>query len=126
MNKKIFFLIAALFVISFNVSAQLAGKKFQTSFEDQGIFNLAFSENNYELSDMAGNILLKGVYTIEQKTITFTDTEGPMSCPKDQKGKYEFLLDGQKLTLKLVEDECEGRPKIAATEWQQVKVKNDD
>ena len=92
MNKKLFFLMVVLFVISFNVSAQLAGKKFQTSFEDQGIFNLAFSDNSYELSDKAGNILLKGVYTIEQKTITFTDTEAQCRAPKIKKGNMSFYL----------------------------------
>lgn len=119
MYVRIFLLILPLIFHSYK--SQLEGKKFLTNYNGTSVFYLEFKSDSYELSDSGGNILLKGVYTVEDKIITFTDTEGPMSCPSDQTGKYEFEINGKKLSLKLIGDECEGRPKIAATDWQLVE-----
>ncbi|MDF1551201.1 MAG: hypothetical protein P1P88_25495 [Bacteroidales bacterium] len=120
MKIKLFYLILFTIMISFSANAQLEGKKFKTQVEGIGEINLAFKGNVYELSTSAKVVVVKGNYEIKKNTIAFTDTEGPMACPKDVTGKYEFIYSNGELKLKAIQDACLGRNTMAATVWIEV------
>ena len=120
MKTKIFYLFFLSIAISFGANAQLEGKTFKTNVENIGEINLEFKDNVYELSSSAKVVVIKGNYEIKEKTIAFTDTEGPMACPKDVTGEYEFSYNNGELKLKAIEDACPGRNTMAATVWKEV------
>ncbi len=107
-------------MISISASAQLQGKKFSANLEGIGKINLEFKEDSYELSTPAAVVLVKGNYKIEDKKITFTDTEGPIACQQNVKGEYEFEYNNGVLNLTLIEDSCPGRKSIGAVTWEEV------
>ncbi|MCG6187072.1 hypothetical protein [Maribellus maritimus] len=120
MKTKLIYLILMTLVICFNATAQLEGKKFSTKVEGIGEINLEFKNNVYELSTSASVIVVKGNYEINKNTINFTDTEGPMACPEDITGKYEFVFNNEDLMLKAIQDACPGRNTMAGTLWKEV------
>lgn len=120
MKTKLFYLIVFTIMISFSAHAQLEGKKFKTQVEGIGEINLEFKGNVYELSTSAKVVVVKGNYEIKKSTISFTDTEGPMACPKDVTGKYEFIYSNGELKLKAIQDACSGRNTMATTVWKEV------
>lgn len=120
-TKKIYLILLSI-VISFSANAQLEGKTFRTNVENIGEINLEFKDNVYELSNSAKVVVVKGNYEIKEKTISFTDIEGPMACPRDITGKYEFECASEELKLKVVEDACPGRNNMASTIWKELKT----
>ncbi len=122
MKTKLLYLIFITMVISFSSNAQLESKTFQTTVENIGKINLRFEGNVYELSTSAKVVVVKGNYEIKHKILTFTDTEGPMACPKDVTGKYEFEYNDGNLKLKAIQDACSGRNAMATTVWKEIKT----
>jgi proline iminopeptidase len=119
MKIKTLFWVITLLTVSFNVNAQVAGKKFQTNLEGIGTITMEFKASTYELSDSGGIKLVEGNYTIEGEIITFIDTKGSMACEPDVKGKYELIIGNEELKLKLIDDRCEGRAGILKVAWEQ-------
>ncbi len=120
MNTKIFSLLFLMIAVSLGANAQLEGKTFKTTVENIGEINLKFKDKVYELSTSANVVVVKGNYEIKEKTIAFTDIEGPMACPKDVTGRYDFVFNNGELKLKAIEDACPGRNTMAATTWKEV------
>lgn len=121
MKTKLFFITLLSIMMSINVSAQLHGKKFTADLEGIDKINLEFKEKLYELSTPADVVIVKGDYKIEDKKITFNDTEGPIACQQNIKGKYEFKYNNGVLNLTVIEDSCPGRKSIASVEWKQTE-----
>lgn len=65
-------------------------------------FQAAGAPNLAEI-DVTGTIDIDGCDFI------ITDTAGQFACPEDQVGHYTFTVTADKLTLKGVEDLCDGR-----------------
>ncbi len=121
MKTKLFFLILLSIMMSLSANAQLQGKKFSATLEGIGEINLEFKEKVYELSTPAAVVIVKGNYKIEDKKITFTDTEGPIACQKNVNGEYEFLYKNGVLTLAVIQDACPGRKNIGAATWKEAE-----
>src|SRR5262245_42498162 len=56
-----------------------------------------------------GEIVVERTYKVRGDELELIDEKGPMACGREQPGKYKWKLDGKKLTLTKVTDECEGR-----------------
>ncbi len=109
------------FTGSIFANAQLAGKKFKLSMEQNGMFYLEFKKATYELTNPMGDIAVKGNYKIEKDFIEFTDIEGQMACPEDYVGKYRFTFENKVLKMVLIDDPCIGRPNMALKPWNLVE-----
>ncbi|WP_321372277.1 hypothetical protein [uncultured Draconibacterium sp.] len=121
MKTKVLLLILFSIMMSVSVSAQFQGKKFSANLDGIGKINLEFKEEFYELSTPAAVVVVKGNYKIEEKKITFNDTEGPIACQKSVNGEYEFLYKDGVLSFKVIQDACPGRKSIASAEWKEVE-----
>lgn len=121
MKTKTIVIFLFLTAFSFNVNAQLNGKKFELKTEQMGTFYLEFQETNYFLTNPMGDVAVKGTYKIEDEILHFTDKEGPMACPENQIGKYKFTYKNNELKLELIQDDCTGRPNMASQTWKQVE-----
>ncbi|HKI89263.1 MAG TPA: hypothetical protein VKA38_09565 [Draconibacterium sp.] len=121
MKTNAIFLFLILFAITVCANAQLAGKKFKITTEQNGTFYLLFEKNTYELIISMGDAAVKGTYKIEGKTISFIDKEGEMACPEENVGKYKFSLKNKVFKMELIEDSCTGRPNMAASPWELVE-----
>lgn len=121
MKSKTIFLILIIAAFSFNVKAQLAGKKFELKMEQMGTFYLEFLETDYLLTNPMGDVAVKGTYKIEDDMLHLTDKVGQMACPENQTGKYKFSYKNKELKLELIEDDCTGRPNMASQIWYQVE-----
>ena len=120
MKTKVIFLALMLFAFAICANAQLTGKKFKLTTEQNGIFYLSFGDGTYELTNPMGNTAVKGTYKIEGSTLSFADKEGEMACPPEDIGKYKFSLKNNVLKMELIEDNCQGRPNMAASSWEMV------
>jgi len=56
-----------------------------------------------------GKAVVEGTYKIKGDELEVTDEKGPMACAAEHTGRYKWKLEGAKLTLTKIEDECEGR-----------------
>ncbi len=121
MKTKSTLIILILTCISFFVNAQLAGNTFQLDMGEQGKFNLKFNEKTYELLTPQGEQLVIGDYTVEKDMVSFIDKGGLQACQPGTVGKYKFNVEKGQMVLELVEDDCEGRPSMAAGVWKQIE-----
>lgn len=119
MRTKLFPLILLSILSTFSVHAQLQGKKFSANLEGIGEINLKFTEKEYELSNPAAVVLVKGNYKIKDNKITFTDTEGPIACQAKVQGEYKFEFNDGILSLTVIQDDCPGRKSIGTATWKE-------
>src|SRR5262245_33563583 len=68
--------------------------------------SIKYDEKGKTTVSRNGEIVVEGTYKVKGDELELTDENGPMACAKEQKGKYKFKLDGKKLTLTKVSDEC--------------------
>ncbi len=62
-------------------------------------------------------MVVEGRYAVKEDHMEFTDEEGSLACDAGQAtGTYGWALDGKTLTLTLLEDTCEGRKAVLATQ----------
>jgi hypothetical protein len=88
-----------------------------------GYYRLTLKEDGSFTRDWAptkaqdGLVGVIGTYAIEGNQITFTDVEGFAACTAEEgvSGTYEWSLSSQGLTLKPIEDTCEGRAYLLST-----------
>ena len=93
---------------------------FSDPFNDTLVFHI-HSDSSFVTSNNAGH-LLRTNCTITADTLTLSDySTGQYSCP-DTKGKYKIQTDGHSLTLKLIEDPCDGRARaLDGVKWIEAK-----
>lgn len=70
---------------------------------------LVFTADSYEAEWIDNDKPeVTGTYTMEDGKITLKDSGGEMSCPGST-GIYTVSIEGDKLTMTVVTDDCEGR-----------------
>jgi hypothetical protein len=72
-------------------------------------WSLKFDETGKVTVISNGEIVVESRYKVKGDELEVTDEKGPMACDKAQTGKYKWKLDGKKLSLTKVSDECDGR-----------------
>jgi len=63
---------------------------------------------------------VKGNYKINEHSIIFTDTEGPIACENSVHGEYKFTYNNEKLEFKDIQDACVGRKNLAVSIWKEL------
>ncbi|HJQ69823.1 MAG TPA: hypothetical protein VKA70_12660 [Blastocatellia bacterium] len=101
-------LVATLFT-SLSYARAAADDKFPTGKFIVGPFTVSFESDGKMNVSREGEIVVEGVYTVENDRVTITDKRGPMACLDQGPGKFQWKFDGKALTFKLIEDVCEGR-----------------
>ena len=66
-----------------------------------------------------GNIEVRGTYTVEENTITFTDKPGGYASPDP--GIYTFKIEEDKLIYTIKNDPTAGRSGLVAGTWTKAK-----
>jgi hypothetical protein len=66
-----------------------------------------------------GKLAVKGIDTVADHVITFTDTGGSQKCKST--GQYKYKLRGGKLRFTKVRDTCAGRPTVLKHTFTKVK-----
>lgn len=91
-------------------SATAGGVKWSIKYDESG--KVTMSRN--------GEIVVEGTYKVKGDELEVRDEKGEMACGAEQTGKYKWRLEGKKLTLTKVEDECGGRASaLTAQTWAQ-------
>ena len=107
--KKIFFLsFFSVALLSLSVAQTLQytkWKKFDTTFNDTVVMN--FRDGTFILSRQAGSVLVNGLYTENQNTITFEDLYAG-NCLSII-GTYTFSINNDILHLNMISDLCTER-----------------
>jgi hypothetical protein len=89
-------------------SASIRGEKVTLAFDGKDKFTVKRQDE----------VLVEGTYKAAKEQIEFTDVKGPIASPAAKPGKYQWKLEGKKLTFTKVEDESEGRAKsLTAEAW---------
>lgn len=118
MKSKKIILVVFILATSLISNAQLEGKKFRKNFEGMGLITLEFKTETFGLTNSAGITLVEGRYRTEEKVLFLTDISGPIACPSEIVGKYEFVLTESDLKLILKEDNCQGRSVMSSVTWE--------
>lgn len=91
-------------------SARTGGVKFSIKYDESGKVTVSRD----------GEIVVEGTYKVRGDELEVRDEKGAMACGGEQIGKYKWKLEGKKLTLTKVEDECGGRATaLTAQPWEQ-------
>ncbi|HKA21575.1 MAG TPA: DUF5640 domain-containing protein [Blastocatellia bacterium] len=118
-NKLIGCLILS-FILATAVSAQEFKKGTYSSTAAGSKWSLKFDESGKVTVTSNGEVVVEGAYKVKGDELEVTDEKGPMACDKAQTGKYKWKLDGKKLTLTKVSDQCDGRATgLTAQPWVQ-------
>lgn len=118
------FVYAAIIIVSFIVIASSQESQFKKgtyTFKENGItWAIRYDDNKVSLA-RNGEVFIEGVYKVTGNEIEVTDERGPMACGGDQKtGKYNWKLEGKKLTFQKIKDECAGRDNaLTSFSWTQ-------
>ncbi|NQU87799.1 MAG: hypothetical protein HQ541_18785 [Mariniphaga sp.] len=123
MKTKLFFLIAAFFLISLNSNGQFDGKKYEIKMTAMDPIHIEFRDTRYVLHTPDQLILIKGVYELKGDTIFLNDVSGVMACPSDKKGTYLFKYENKEMKLTLIEDQCPARASISENKWKEIEKK---
>ncbi len=82
-----------------------------------GRWDLELGDDNRFTVFRDSEVVVEGRYAVKEDQLEFTDEEGPLACQNGQAtGSYGWSLDGKTLTLRLVDDGCEGRKAVLATQ----------
>src|SRR4029434_352523 len=83
-------------------------------------WSIKYDESGKVTVSRDGEIVVEGTYKVSGDELQVKDEKGPMACGAEQTGKYKWKLEGKKLTLTKVEDECGGRASgLTAQAWTQ-------
>lgn len=72
-------------------------------------WSITFDGKSKFIVKKKNELMVEGSYKIRKEEIEFTDKKGPIAAVKEKAGKYEWNLDGKKLTFKKIEDDVKGR-----------------
>jgi len=107
-------------ILATSVAAQEFKKGTYSSTAAGTKWSLKFDESSKVTVISNGEVVVEAAYKIKGDELEVTDEKGPMACNKTQTGKYKWKLDGKKLTLTKVSDECDGRATgLTAQPWVQ-------
>jgi hypothetical protein len=59
---------------------------------------------------------IKGILSVEQSLVTFTDTSGNSNC-QDLEGHYKFRIEDDEISFELIKDPCESRKERMTMSW---------
>ena len=83
-------------------------------------WSIKYDESGKVTVSRNGEIVVEGTYKVKGNELEVRDEKGQMACGAEQTGKYKWKLEGKKLTLTKVEDECGGRASaLTAQAWEQ-------
>jgi hypothetical protein len=77
-----------------------------------GKWELTLAENGVTKIMKDGQLVAEGRYSSTADRFVITDEQGPLSCsqaPGLETGIYKWTIAEDKLTLKAIEDKCDGR-----------------
>ncbi|MCH8088452.1 MAG: hypothetical protein IH955_00370 [Chloroflexi bacterium] len=80
-----------------------------------GFWDLTFADDSLFTVFRDGELVVKGTYRVVEDQLTLSDEEGLLACRGGQEiGLYKWALDGDALSLTVIEDQCDGREAILA------------
>jgi hypothetical protein len=120
MKTKTVFFSLIIVAFSFNVKAQITGKKFELKTEQMGTLIWSFNAPKYAIIIQKGDTLVNGDLKIEKDTIVLTNEKGQQACPEGSVGKYKFSILNKELKMELIEDDCMGRANFITMLWKQI------
>lgn len=120
MKTKTVFLFLIMVAFSFNIKAQIKGKKFELKTEQMGTLVWSFNMSKYVIIAQTGDTLVNGNLKIENDTIVLTNEKGQQACPEGSVGKYKFSILNKELKMVLIEDDCMGRSSFITQPWKQI------
>jgi|GEM_PF-3488233 len=120
MKTKVVFLFLIMVAFSFNVKAQIKGKKFELKTEQMGTLVWSFNTSKYVIIAQTGDTIVNGNLKIEKDTIVLTNEKGQQACPEGSVGKYKFSVLNKELKMVLIEDDCIGRSNFITMPWKQI------
>lgn len=116
MNTKLLSLLILLFFpLTFFAQSNIVGDwKAEITAEngEKRVMKLTIKADNTYSLDMAmdGEINVNGNYQLsDDMRMTINDINGEYACPPEATGVYDITIEGDKLSMKYVSDECEGR-----------------
>jgi hypothetical protein len=113
-QRKNFVRCSALLLVLFALDATARAEDFKIgtySFTSGGVkYSIKFQEGNKHTVTRGGEVVVEGNYKVTGDELEVTDEKGQLACRGDQKtGRYKWKIEEKKLTLRKVEDGCEGR-----------------
>ena len=120
MKTKTVFLFLITVAFSFNIEAQIKGKKFELKTEQMGTLVWSFNESKYSILSQTKDTIVIGDMKIEKDTIVLTNEKGQQACPEGSVGKYRFSILNKELKMVLIEDNCTGRSNFITMPWKQI------
>jgi hypothetical protein len=125
MKKMILPVLVVLMAGAFRGNAQslhnTAWKMYVSSLNDT--LTLHIGNDSSYVTTGTGDVVVRSTCRISKDTVTLQDFDGQYICP-NQPGVYTFIIKDEKLVLKLVSDDCEGRnAAINGIAWARVKPK---
>jgi hypothetical protein len=112
--KNIVTFLLTLFA-TLNVHAQLTDTKWKGTLKiNEDVVTLFdFGKDTLKLTRFANNTTIENMsYTIADSTLILKKTAGQSDCDNEVIGKYKFLINGDKLSIKLVTDGCYDRSSV--------------
>ena len=83
-------------------------------------WSLKYDDSGKVTVSRNGEVVVEASYKVKGDELEVTDEKGPMACDRTQTGKYKWKLEGKKLTLTKMTDECDGRSSaLTAQPWVQ-------
>jgi len=105
------------------LSAALAGAFPQGTFEaKEAPYTVSFDGKGRFQVNQGETLEVAGTYSVNDKVLTLTDTQGPWACAKEveRTGTYQWKYENAVLALSKVADKCEDRVKsLVSLAWRQ-------
>jgi hypothetical protein len=86
-----------------------------------GDWELDLTDPRNYLIRLNDDVVVEGRYTSNPARLVMRDLAGPLACPYPgiAQGVYAWSLDGDELSLAVVQDRCEGRPFVLTVKpWE--------
>ena len=104
-------------------STALAGEFPKGTFEaKEAPYTVSFDGKGRFQVNQAETLEVTGTYSVGDKVLTLTDTQGPWACSKEgeRTGTYKWTYENAVLALSKVADKCEDRVKsLVSLAWKQ-------
>jgi hypothetical protein len=105
------------------LSTALAGEFPQGTFEaKEAPYTVSFDGKGRFQVNQGETLEVTGTYSINDKVLKLTDTQGPWACSKEgeRTGTYQWKYENAVLALSKVADKCEDRVKsLVSLAWKQ-------